>query len=292
MKFSIIIPTYNRAHLIQKTIKSILNQTYQNFEVLVIDDGSIDNTNEVISKIKDNRLFYYKKENAERGAARNFGVNKGTGEYITFLDSDDLLLPNYLQEAKLFISKNNSDVFFQLFETRDSKNQLIKKAIQPPLDINASLINKGNIFACQGAFIKKTKFLSYLFNEDRKLAGSEDYELWLRINAQEKIMCNPIITSILVEHEERSVLNFNTKALIERKTLMLKYLLMDKKSNQYYLPYLNVLYSNSYSYISIHLILANYKRLGLNYYIKALNKRPLLLFSRKSLAIFKHLILN
>ncbi len=292
MKFSIIIPTYNRAALISKTILSVLKQTYIDFEIIIVDDGSTDNTKEIIDLIDDSRLSYYYKKNGERGAARNFGAQKAIGEYLTFLDSDDLLLPNYLIEANQFIKRTNANIFFQLFEVRDTENKLLTRAESKIEDINNQLTFKGNIFACQGAFINREIFNKYKFIEDRSLAGSEDYELWLRINASEKIQCNPIVTSYLIEHEERSVLNFNPRQLIKRKELMLNYLFKDEKANKYYSPYKNVLYSNAYSYISLHLILANYKKTGIKYYLKALIKRPLLFFNRKSLGIFKQLILS
>ena len=107
--FSIIIPTYNRSHTILKTISSVIKQTYQNYEVLVIDDGSSDKTKEVVASIKDSRIKYYYKTHNERSAARNFGVKKAEGEYICFLDSDDLLLENYLTEyADKIIQENIS----------------------------------------------------------------------------------------------------------------------------------------------------------------------------------------
>lgn len=290
MKFSIIIPTYNRFDFIEKTILSVLNQSYTNFEIIVVDDGSTDNTEAIIEALNQKKVQYYKKENGERGAARNFGAGRATGDYITFLDSDDLLLPNYLEEAFRFINKKNPNIFFQLFEIRDNKGLLIKKAIHPPKSISNALIREGNIFACQGSFIKKEIFKQNLFQEDRRLAGSEDYELWLRMNAKESIICNPVITSILVEHENRSVLNYNSSSIIERKKLMLNYIFSNPTINKYYHPYKEIIYSNAYIYIAIHLILSNSKKIGFNYYLKALKKRPLIFFSRKSLAILKHLI--
>jgi glycosyltransferase involved in cell wall biosynthesis len=97
--FSIIIPVYNRAHSIRKAIESILTQTFQNFEIIVIDDASKDNTQEVISSIEDDRIYYFKNEiNKERCVSRNIGIEKSKGKYICFLDSDDYHLPDHLQE--------------------------------------------------------------------------------------------------------------------------------------------------------------------------------------------------
>src|SRR5690554_1994132 len=109
-EFSIVIPTYNRAHLICKTIDSVLAQTFQNFEIIVVDDGSTDNTDEVIKEKYGNhpQLSYYKKENAERAAARNYGTQKAKGKYVLWFDSDDIMYSNHLKKANEYIIKNNS----------------------------------------------------------------------------------------------------------------------------------------------------------------------------------------
>jgi glycosyltransferase involved in cell wall biosynthesis len=100
MQFSIIIPTYNRAELIQPTLDSVLSQTYEVWECIVVDDGSTDHTAEVIRSYteKDERFRYIYQNNAERSAARNTGIRHAKGEWICFLDSDDLYEQNYLSE--------------------------------------------------------------------------------------------------------------------------------------------------------------------------------------------------
>lgn len=96
---SVIIPTYNRAHTIKRAILSVLNQTYQGFEIIVVDDCSTDNTREVIEKFGDKRIRYIrKKANKGAAAAGNTGIKAVRGEYIVFLDSDDKWLPNKLDE--------------------------------------------------------------------------------------------------------------------------------------------------------------------------------------------------
>lgn len=102
---SVIIPTYNRANLVDKAIKSVLNQTYQDFEIIVIDDGSTDNTEEIIRGFKDKRIKYIKKYKKNRGSpvARNIGIKIARGEYIAPLDSDDEWLPEKLDmQIKFF----------------------------------------------------------------------------------------------------------------------------------------------------------------------------------------------
>jgi glycosyltransferase involved in cell wall biosynthesis len=96
---SVIIPTYDRAHLVSRAIKSVLNQTYQDFEIIVVDDGSTDNTEEVVKNLNDPRIRHIPHEkNRGLSAARNTGIRAARGEYIAFLDDDDLWLPLKLEK--------------------------------------------------------------------------------------------------------------------------------------------------------------------------------------------------
>jgi glycosyltransferase involved in cell wall biosynthesis len=109
---SIIIPTYNRANLIGETIRSVLNQTYTNWELLIIDDGSQDNTNEVVSAFSDNRISYFLiKHCGIFGKVRNEGIKISKGDYIAFLDSDDLWSPDKLQ-IQLDLLHQHREAFF------------------------------------------------------------------------------------------------------------------------------------------------------------------------------------
>ncbi|RPI78464.1 MAG: glycosyltransferase family 2 protein [Chloroflexi bacterium] len=94
---SVIIPTRNRANLLAEAIESVLNQTYSDFELVIVDDGSTDHTAEVVTAFRDQRIVYCKQEKQERGAARNKGVALSQGEFITFLDDDDWYMPRKLE---------------------------------------------------------------------------------------------------------------------------------------------------------------------------------------------------
>ena len=96
-KISVIIPVYNRQDIVAHTVQSVLNQTDRDLEVLVVDDGSTDDTRAVIQNLADSRVNYFYKANDGPASARNFGLSKARGEYIAFLDSDDLWPENYLQ---------------------------------------------------------------------------------------------------------------------------------------------------------------------------------------------------
>ena len=121
MKFSIITPTYNRANLIERAIKSILNQSYQNFEMIIVDDGSTDNTDEIVSKyLYDTRIIYIKAtQNGGVNMARNIGIRNiaQDSDWITFLDSDDEFYHNALESIYSSII-NKSEVKYFRFPVR------------------------------------------------------------------------------------------------------------------------------------------------------------------------------
>lgn len=96
---SIIIPLYNKEKCIKKTIKSVLNQTYRDFQILIVDDGSTDKSKEIVNSIHDERICYVYKENGGVSSARNLGVRMVKSDWLLFLDADDFLLPNALDSA-------------------------------------------------------------------------------------------------------------------------------------------------------------------------------------------------
>ena len=110
---SIVIPTYNRADLIGETIQSVIDQTYKNWELIIVDDGSSDQTDEVVQRFADPRIQYYEIDHAGAfGVVRNHGIKKSKGEFLAFLDSDDLWLPDKLfKQVTLLRSSEATFVF-------------------------------------------------------------------------------------------------------------------------------------------------------------------------------------
>lgn len=104
--FSIVLPSYNRAHFLPRSIQSVLNQTEKDWELIVVDDGSTDDTAAVVHSFNDPRIHYVYQENAERSAARNKGIAQSTGSWLCFLDSDDEFLPHHLACFRTSIDKN------------------------------------------------------------------------------------------------------------------------------------------------------------------------------------------
>lgn len=290
--FSVVIPTYNRAQFILKTIRSVLDQTYQNLEIIVVDDGSTDDTKEVVMRVSDSRLQYHRKANAERGAARNFGAARSRGQYINFLDSDDLLYPNHLAEAQKLIELHGQPEIFHLgFETRNDRGELLSRMDNLKGDLNDRLLY-GNLLSCNGVFLRQDVAASYPFNEDRLLSGSEDWELWLRLASRFRIFYSNQVTSIIINHEQRSVLNVNEAALINRKNLIVHYLSEDEAFVRKYGKRKSIVASEMASYTALHLALGGAKGSAWKYLGESLAARPASLLRRRTLAIVKHTLRN
>ncbi len=290
--FSVIIPTYNRASFIARTLQSVLNQTYSHFEVIVVDDGSTDCTAAVVKEFAGPRLHYYQKSNGERAAARNYGTARASGDYVTFLDSDDLLYPGCLQTAAEAIATHAFPPFFHLaYEVTDP--QLNAKAKVDGLrSDDITIFIKGNPLSCAGCFLRREVAEAFRFNEDRTLSGSEDWELWIRVAAHFGIKTDNRVSSALIDHEARSVKSYPEEKLLKRKELALQYAFADDQVKEKFGARRRQMISYWDSYIALHLILSGNNARGLRYLFSSLTKYPFSLFERRTLGIAKHCLLN
>ena len=289
--FSIIIPTYNRAHFITHAINSVLKQTYTNFELIVIDDGSTDNTEEIVENFKNEKIIYHKIENSERSFARNYGASVSKGDYINFLDSDDTLYPNHLSEAIQFIKKNNGPEIFHLnYDIKNSVGNVVQERMINTGDLNLNLVKRGNKLSCNGVFLRKDICIKHPFNIE--LSQSEDYELWLRLAAEYSIQYSNTVTSSVVNHQNRSIFYIEQNYLIDQFQIQIDALNQNKKFIEKYGNYLNHINANNYSYISLHSALGKENRFfSIKYLFKSLKLKPQIVFSKRFLAIVKHLII-
>ncbi len=188
-KISVCIPSYNHEKYIGKTIESILNQTYKNFEIIISDDNSKDNSENIIKSYKDQRINFYK-NNANIGPALNSNkfIELSNCDYILILPSDDVLLKNaleiYLKEIE---SDNNADVLFCWCQTIDendneidSYNMTIANQIRDKNKLLNELFYEQNFLMGPGVFIKK-KLFDLIGNYNENLLQVQDLELWVRI---------------------------------------------------------------------------------------------------------------
>jgi glycosyltransferase involved in cell wall biosynthesis len=290
--FSIIIPTYNRAPFIERTLRSALDQSYSDFEIIIVDDGSTDNTEEVVRSLQNEKIRYFKIRNSERGAARNYGMDQASGDYVTFLDSDDLLYGHYLTNANETLRKFKFPPFFHLaYEIRNEKNKLLYRIDRLRSD-DTKFITRGNPLSALGVFIRKDVIEKMRFNEDRDLAGSEDWEFWLRIIANYGIKTDNRISACLVHHDDRSVMNFDEERLYKRKELALKYAFEDPMVQELYAGSYKMIDAYADGYISLHLALAGNNSKSISYLRRSFVHYPFIIFSRRFVAILKHLVIN
>lgn len=183
---SIIVPTYNRATLIIETINSILNQTYKNIELIVISDGSTDNTPKILSSIKDKRLQFImlKKNHGRPAIPRNIGLKKSKGKYIAFCDDDDIWLPHKLDVQIKFL-QNNPNILLTCSNaiTFPSKNKRLcaLKWKSTVLSYVYCINNRNPIVNSSVLFRRKVIEQVGHLDEDIVLKAVEDYDYWLRI---------------------------------------------------------------------------------------------------------------
>ncbi|MDH3973179.1 MAG: glycosyltransferase [Deltaproteobacteria bacterium] len=179
---SIVIPTFNRAHLLGLAINTVLSQTYRNFDLIIVDDASADNTEDIVNSFNDNRIRYCRHEKNRGGsAARNTGIKAARGEYIAFLDDDDEWLPRKLEQQVAKFSESSEKVGLIYCGYACVYQDRVVSEIIPKL--------KGSIYretlqSCilggPTAIVKRECFdKSGFFDEDLK--ACQDWDLWIRI---------------------------------------------------------------------------------------------------------------
>lgn len=177
---SIIIPSYNREKTIQKSILSILNQTFSDIEVIVIDDGSCDNTKNVVLSLNDTRIKYIYQQNSGACAARNNGILHATGEYIAFQDSDDVWKKDKLEKELNFLLNNNFDfVFSQLNRIYDNFSTIIPNWIEDQNDITLESVLAKNCCSTQTMLMTRKCARTVMF--DNNLKKLQDWDFFIRV---------------------------------------------------------------------------------------------------------------
>ncbi|MBL7848367.1 MAG: glycosyltransferase family 2 protein [Cyclobacteriaceae bacterium] len=282
--FSVVIPTYNRASFIREAVQSVLRQSYRNFEVIVVDDGSTDSTESVVQSVQDTRLRYFRKLNGERGAARNFGVREARGTYVTFLDSDDTVYPHHLQTAYDFLQHQTVEFCHLGFDMKDTKGNVLRESSNL-VNINRNILS-GNVLSCNGVFVQKSVLLQNPFSEDRALSSLEDWELWIRLGARYTIYSVAGITSTIIHHEERSVVSGNPAAIETKVDHFISAVTQDPVNQKQYGEKLRWTAASAHTYAALHLKLANASRASVGYHFSmALKLQPGILFTRRSAVI-------
>ncbi len=186
--FSVVIPLYNKKQFIRNTINSVLAQTFQDFELIVVDDGSTDGSDLIVESIIDPRISFLKKSNGGVSSARNFGILKSSRSYTAFLDADDVWNTEFLEKmSELILDHPDCDIFASSFNRRiDGKPcKPLHKKVPFTRGRMHNYFELQRIFfyplICSSAvIIKREKFLQTgMFNE--QLSNGEDLDLWYRV---------------------------------------------------------------------------------------------------------------
>jgi glycosyltransferase involved in cell wall biosynthesis len=201
--FSVVISTKNRSELVIKAIQSVFNQTYSNFELIVVDNASTDTTLTELSSINDPRFTYLRNDiDRERCYARNRGINASKGEYVCFLDSDDEYLSNHLEIIFNYIQKSEQRqalFFTNAYETYNFEN--LQERICPDLT-NYNLFEYLLTFTFNPARVAINRSILNEFQFDENIPGLEDLDLWLRIATKFPILQINKRTIVYQIHDE------------------------------------------------------------------------------------------
>lgn len=189
-KVSVIIPAYNNARFLQEAVESVFAQTYQDYEIIVIDDGSTDNTKEVLAPYLD-RIQYIYQPNRGASSARNTGIRHSHGDYIAFLDADDIWLPEKLRIQVEYLNNHPDTAMVYALALRVDVNgrasnhrNMLKRSL-PCGDIFNALFFRD--FITLSSVVIRKRILDAIGLFDESFTHAEDHELWLRIARQFKI---------------------------------------------------------------------------------------------------------
>lgn len=281
---SVVIPTYNRVRYLKQALDSVLGQTFKDFDIIVVDDNSTDGTKELVTSYGDN-VRYILQENRERGTARNNGIKNSSAEYIAFLDSDDMWLPNHLEIClKALRQDPEAGLSFSGSYIVDEKGKIISKLGSRPfngyvLKYIVAAYSSGGCNASSCLIRKKVFDRAGYFIEDRALSGSEDWEMWARISSCAKFLWTGKYSAKIRFHTQKSSINADRMAKSMKMALDLLY------GNPDIRPKIEGLkdkaYSSLYVVTAINYYAAGDMKTSRHYLKEAVKTRPASLFTNR-----------
>jgi glycosyltransferase involved in cell wall biosynthesis len=192
---SVIIPVYNGERTIQQTIESVLNQTFADFELLVINDGSQDKTLEVVSRISDPRIKMFSYSNSGVSATRNKGISHAVGEYISFIDADDLWTPDKLEiQVKALQDHPEAAVAYSWSDWIDESGKFLRAGghITANGNVYSQLLFRDFIESGSNPLIR-SQALAEVGGFDQSVNPTEDWDMWLRLAARYEFVLVPFV---------------------------------------------------------------------------------------------------
>lgn len=204
---SIITPAYNAEPYVAETIESVIKQTFQRWEMIIVDDGSIDRTGEIVKAymFKDKRISYYRLEsNSGRPAVpRNYAIEKSLGDYLAFLDADDLWLPGKLEYQLSYMKQNALDFSYGPTQSTTGKNDVAYEKLKENRDLL-----KDSYIACLTVMLKNRREYRPIFDEEPFLKAAEDSYAWIQMcKKTNRIDCYGHYLSIYRDNSKGSILS-------------------------------------------------------------------------------------
>jgi glycosyltransferase involved in cell wall biosynthesis len=242
--FSIVIPLYNKASFIENTLKSVLNQSFLNYEIIVINDGSTDESEEKVLKFKDPRIQLFTQKNQGASVARNLGIEKAKYDYIAFLDADDLWMENHLETLKNLIENfPNAGIFasrYQLFLNEGKVStpkfkgisadfygivpDFFDASINHPISTSSSIAVPKYIFEKIGYF-------------KPKISSGQDIDMWIRIALKYPVAVSAEITASYLHYIENSL---SKTPILDKKLKDFNDYKLDEEANPSLKKYLDI----------------------------------------------------
>ncbi len=193
---SVIIPTRNRATLLERAVLSVLGQTFQKFEIIIIDDASSDSTQKLLVRLarQDSRIRIIRHSSASGGAAaRNAGIAASSGRWVSFLDDDDIWLPEKL-ETQIDVLNNNPGTMACTCSYRVFMPFGCKHSVHPPADVSLDILLQANIMGGASTCMCAGESLKRIGGFDEQLPSAQDWDLWIQLRLEGKIVsCNKVL---------------------------------------------------------------------------------------------------
>jgi len=290
-RVSVVIPTYNRAGYLSEAVASVLAQTYRDFEVIIVDDGSIDNTPEVVASFRDAHIRYFYQENRGVSAAMNTGILASTADYIAVLDSDDVLVEEALQKSVAFLDQHpEAGYCFGQSYTIDENGRPLRRSPRGPKvtfvrdgreEIAHALLGERSI----GFLVRRSCFQEVgLYNTE--LPMSEDWDVFIRLAKRYAVghLAEPLYK--WRSHHQQMTSQSNVKVVQNAHTAVLESVFEDADLGALYGHLRGKAYFGLYCLLARMSSLAGHRGIGLLYLLKAIKTCPESLCEIKGLSLW------
>jgi glycosyltransferase involved in cell wall biosynthesis len=227
-KVSIIIPTYNRSHLLKRAITSVLNQQYSDFELIIVNDGSKDDSRKKVEEFRDKRILYIEQEHMGAAAAENKGIKASRGSYLAFIDDDDEWMPEKLQiQMKVFVGEpTKTGVLYCGANHIDLESGALK--YHPDIamesgsgDVHKLFFSRNNFVSLVTAIVRKECF-DKVGGFDESLPSGNDRDLWIRISQYYFFKYLPL-SLVKIHQTPKSVSRTESNIIETHKILLERY---------------------------------------------------------------------